>query len=454
MANKNLLTFYAKNTQVQLTVFSPTAIQPNIGIPLSRIYVCLSKIDPWQDEENPEEPRQDQKYIREVFANMFVAKQVNTNNISPVLPRRDWTSGVVYDYYRDNIDMFVTDVNKVPLLSFYVKNRYDQVFKCLWNNLGQPSTSEPFFQPGYFTSNNIFVGEDGYKWKFMYTIDVGSKKTFMDSNWMPVPVGSVIPNPVSTSAGSGDIEVINVINGGSGYDPANAAVTITVTGDGLGCTASPVVVDGVITDVIVNNPGTSYTNFDITVSSDIGSGAILAGDISPIGGHGYDSVSELGCTDVMLTAEFTGDEGGIIPTDINYRQVSLLINPFALSTFPLTADANIYKTSTDLIVASGFGTFQSDEIVYQGSSLETATFKATVLSFDSDTNIVHIINTVGTPTPNASLVGSITKTTRTILTVTPPDWIPYSGYLVDIQNRIGIQRSADGVEQFKFVTGF
>jgi hypothetical protein len=131
-----------------------------------------------------------------------------------------------------------------------------------------------------------------------------------------------------------------------------------------------------------------------------------------------------------------------------------LISPFSASSYPAPASESIYKTSTDFVVASGFGAYQSDEIVYQGTSLETATFKATVLSFDSVKNIVHIINTTGTPIPNTSLVGNTTKTTRTILTVNQPDWIPYSGYLADIQNRVGIQRSPDGIEQFKFVTGF
>lgn len=455
MANKNLLTFYARNTQVQLTTYSPAVAFPGTDVPLSTIFGCLSKVDPWTNESDPETPTQDQRYIKKVFANMFVAKQITTNNISPVLPRIDWTEGVVYDYYLDNLDMFAENVNGGPLLKFYVKNKYDQVFKCLWNNNGQPSTSQPFFQPGYFTGNNIFVGEDGYKWKFMYTIDVGSKRNFMDSDWMPVPINpGATPNPVSTPAGYGDIEVINVVNGGSGYDPANAAVTITVTGDGIGCTAVPVIVDGAITDVIVTNPGTNYLNFDISVSSDIGSGANLTSTISPIGGHGFDPVSELNCVHVMLVAEFSGDEGGAIPTDIDYHQVSILISPFSVSSFPNPATGTIYKTSTDLIVASGFGTFEADEIVYEGTSLETATFKATVLSFDSVKNIVHVINTTGTPTLNATLVGNNTKTTRTILNVNTPDWIPYSGYLSAIQNRTGIQRSPDGKEQFKFVLGF
>jgi hypothetical protein len=49
-----------------------------------------------------------------------------------------------------------------------------------------------------------------------------------------VPVGQNTPNPIQTAAGSGDIEVINVTDGGSGYDTANGAITVTITGDTTG----------------------------------------------------------------------------------------------------------------------------------------------------------------------------------------------------------------------------
>ena len=35
-----------------------------------------------------------------------------------------------------------------------------------------------------------------------------------------------------------------------------------------------------------------------------------------------------------------------------------------------------------------------------------------------------------------------------------PDFIAYSGYIAYIENRVSVQRSKDGIEQFKFVLGF
>ena len=455
MANKNLLTYNSKVTQVEQLYYAPVAVlPPPISLPISTIYCFLAHIDPWDDDNNPPQPAQDQKSLKNIFKSVFVAKQIYSNNISPVIQRVDWETNVVYDYYQDDINMFAVDGYGLLELHFYVKNKYDQVFMCLWNNNGAVSTQEPYFQPGSYGTNNIYKGIDGYKWKYMYTIDVGLKEKFMDANWIPVPVGSNIPNPIQNSAGSGDIEVINVLDGGSGYDPANAAISIVISGDGSGAAASATVAGGVITDIIVTNAGGNYTFATASVVSDLGSGAVISVPVSPIGGHGFDPISELGCTRAMFTAQFNGDEGGIIPTDIDYRQVGLLINPTTLSNYPNPADGSIYKTTTDLVVAPGFGSYVPDDTVFQGTSLETATFSARVLSFDTASNVVRLINTVGTPTLNAPVFSTLTGTVRTLLSVSNPDFQTFSGYLSYVENRSGIQRSSDGIEQFRFVLGY
>jgi hypothetical protein len=156
----------------------------------------------------------------------------------------------------------------------------------------------------------------------------------------------------------------------------------------------------------------------------------------------------------MIASQFNGSESGFIPTDIDFYQVGLLIGPIAKSTSPNPANSAIYKTTTDLIVAPGFGLYINDERVYQGSSLETASFSGTVLSFDSASNVIKLINTTGTLTTNASVFGNISKTSRTLLASSSPDLVTLSGYLAFLQNRSSVQRSADGIEQFKIVIGY
>jgi len=456
MANQNLLTYGAKISEIEQVYYSPVAVlpeQPNV--PIGSVYCFLSRVDAWPDNNNPPVPTQDQLYIKKTFKNMFVAKHILSNDISPVVQRINWVTGTTYSYYRDDIDMFETDPNTGLLVNnFYIINSYDQVFKCLWNNNNQPSTVEPYFEPGTYGTNNIFQGSDGYKWKFMYIVDTGTKVKFMDVNWMPIPVGANTPNPTLTSAGSGSIDVINVVSGGTGYDPANSVITVSVTGDGLGASGTAEVTNGVITDIIVNNPGGNYTYSNVSITSTSGSGAYAIAPSSPIGGHGYDPVSELGANHVMLTSEFNGSEGDLIPTDITYYQIGLVTNPTAISVNPYPANSSIYKTTTDLIVAPGFGNYLSDEFVWQGNTFDTATFKATVLSFDYATNTVKLINIVGTPTTNAPVFGKNSLTTRTLLAYNTPDFIILSGYMSYIENRSGIQRSPDGIEQIKVVLGY
>jgi hypothetical protein len=459
MTNQTLLTYAAKVSQIEQIYYSPVIILPSEpDVPFSSIYAFLSKVDPWPLDANSNpiipQPTQDQLSIKQTFKNMFVVKNITSNDISPVIPRISWTTGTIYTDYRDDRDMFALNEDGSLMYQFYIINQYDQVFKCLWNNNDQESTVEPYFEPGNYGTNNIFQGEDGYKWKFMFTVDTGTAVKFMDSNWIPVPVGQNTPDPGVNSAGAGNIDVINVISGGSNYDEANAVININVTGDGLGANAVANVVNGQIVDIIVNNPGGNYTYSNVTITSDQGSGAYAIAPTSPVGGHGHDPVSELGASRIMITSEFNGSEGGIIPTDITYYQTGFIVNPTSLSSNHYPANGSIYSTTTDLIVAPGFGQYASDEIIWQGPTYDTKTFFGTVLSFDTANNVAKLINTTGTPANNAPVFGRSTSTTRTLLSYNNPNFVILSGYLSYVENRVGVTRSPDGIEQIKIVLGY
>lgn len=467
--NLNILTHNAQSVQVEQEFYSPViTVQGNR---LATIFAFLGRVDSWpivSGAETPVQPLQTQQYLKQTFKNMFVAKQLYTNNISPVVQRIDWATGTLYYPYSDIIDMMAKDVNGFLATPFYVRNRFDQVFKCLWNNNGGVSTNEPIFAPGSYGTNNIFANAgDGYKWKYVYTIDANSKKNFMDSNWMPIPVGSNTPDPYNTTAGYGSIDVVNVTNGGSGYDAINTVIRVNITGDGVSASANvnaQQVVGGQITDIIVGNPGTNYTSANVSVVaytsanlkyiSTSGSGATAIAPASPVGGHGFDPLSELGCAHVMYSIEFNSTEDGAIPTDPEYRQVGLLINPSDYSSYPAPATLNIYNLSTQFLVASGQGLFTSGEVVQQKDTNGNLLYSGTVLSFSSSSNILQLINTTGTFVVGQSVTGLSSGTARTALSVSLPQLIPFSGYIAYIENRVGVQRSFDGIEQFRFVLQF
>lgn len=456
-ANNGILTYNSGAYNLRLNYYAPSSTIATTGATLGTLYAFISKVDPWPVDEVPPVPEQTQSYLNSVFRNMIFVKKIGTNDISPVIERVDWTSGTVYDYYSDQVNMFELNEDGTNAKKFYVKNRFDQVFKCLWNDNDSPSTVEPFFQPGTFNANQIFQGADNYKWKFMYTITSGNKLKFMDSSWMPVPVGNTIPNPVSTFAGTGDIEAINVTNGGSGYDEANAVITVSVTGDGFLASANAVVSGGVITDILVANTGYNYTYANVTITSAIGSNATAIAPVSPIGGHAYNPLTELGARHVMLTGEFKTDESGNLPTDIDFRQLGILVNPYAYFGVGFNlANAASYKVTTDFVVSTGFGNYVPDEVVYQSPNglIQDATFTATVLSYDPVFNTVKLINTNGIANTGGLIYGQTSGTARVVLQQQTPSFIKNSGFLIYLENRSPVQRNADGSEQFRLVLGY
>jgi hypothetical protein len=456
MANtvNGILTTYGSVVEVELTYFfaiTASGFTPNAQ---SSSYFFIGKPDQWPDDNNPPIPTQDQAYIKQTYKHMFATKLVTSSNLSPVVPRIDWTTGTVYTPYTDYDNMFTTDANGIITKPFYVRNRYDQIFKCLSNDNGAVSTVEPILQAGSTDATQTLYLSDGYKWIYVTTIDKGLKKSFFDNQWMPLAVGISTPNPL-TPAGLGSINAINVTNPGSGYSNGVTTTVVTINGDGQGATAYANVDNNMVQDVIVTSTGNNYTYSTVTISPQagyFGNNATANAIISPIGGHGYDPVSELGCNHIMLSVEIDGSENGNVPTDVSFRQVGVIINP--LLTDGTVPTGSVYNTSDLAIVSFGLGSFLSGETVYQGSSANNASFTATVCSFDSGNNVVSLINTVGTYTLGAALYGATSGTSRVLLQYTPTSFSVGSGYAMYFENRQPVQRSPNGNEQLRLVLRF
>jgi hypothetical protein len=124
----------------------------------------------------------------------------------------------------------------------------------------------------------------------------------------------------------------------------------------------------------------------------------------------------------------------------------------------VSSNSEVYDATTQLYVSAGTGTFTSGQTIYQGSSQATATFIGEIVDYNPLSNVVRVINITGSPTLNDAVVqdasGSIGGAIRTLLSVTNPDFITFSGYMTYIENRTGVTRNADGTEQFRIVLRF
>jgi len=142
-------------------------------------------------------------------------------------------------------------------------------------------------------------------------------------------------NPTSsTSTGNGTIATATIYP--NSLTEYLISPTVTITGDGTGAQAYAVVNNAIgsgnnISQIVFLNPGTGYStaNISITANSQYGSGAVANAIISPVKGHGYDAVTELGgrYCGVSMTFDTLANESYRFPYYGNFRVAGIIENP-------------------------------------------------------------------------------------------------------------------------------
>lgn len=121
----------------------------------------------------------------------------------------------------------------------------------------------------------------------------------------------------------GTIEVIKVVDGGTGYGGATA----TILGDGIGATADVVCSGGRVTKVVITNPGSGYTWTDVVITGNTGAtGAVARAIMSPLGGHGSNAIDELNANSIVFYTSISRDKNQGIEINNDYRKVGLVRN--------------------------------------------------------------------------------------------------------------------------------
>ena len=416
------------------------------GTPNTKLFLVFGKVDPWANDASPNVSNSSMSTIYEIWDNMIGGKRILGGDISHVIPRHNWTSNTVYTAYDDKSTNLYSS-NTI----FYVMNSSYSVYKCIANNYGSASTIEP-------TSVNpsiVSTTGDGYSWKYMYTISDSEKIRFVTDSYIPVKNltgddGS-LQWQVQNTAVSGAINSIVLTNSGNNYTNVSNII-ITITGDGTSVSATPTVntTTNTITNVIITNPGKNYTYANVQITDKgLGSNATARAIISPINGHGTNPVYELGGKNILIDAQLKYTENNILPVGNDFRQISILKDPYYYNTSIPAGNLAFIQALT--LTCDGVGDFQNDEIIYQGSSFNQSTFMGRVVSWNSTTSKLLLINTVGTPTISQSVIGSSSLATRVVTSFINGTLEKYSGNLLYVDNIKPITRSSDQIEDFQIV---
>lgn len=242
--------------------------------------------------------------------------------------------------------------------------------------------------PGFLATNStVTFTIAGYTSSATANVSVVTNRPSITVN---EPVGSFRPGALigTTTGSSGKIRSVSSLP-----DEDTEYVispTIVIDGDGSGAEAYSVVNTSnySIESVVVIDPGTGYTeaNVSVTANSTYGSGANVIASIGPVRGHGYDPVIELGGNYVMIAVDFgtSTNESYDFPGYGSYRTVGLIRNPLFDDVTISTPTANGNFKRATLTINNVSGSFTNGEIVYQANTNSTGT--------------VLIANTIGTNT--------------------------------------------------------
>lgn len=437
-------------TSKDLDIFNAKQFRESVSEPSSsNVYLTIGRTYPWINEVLPNTANSSVASFIEVWDNMIGGKRVTSNDIRHVIPRFDWTANSVYYAYDHMTDSYTL---KNGVNQFYVVTDDYNVYKCIANNNGAISTAKPTS----LVTTGDFQTADGYIWKYMYTVRSEDQLRFTTPAFIPVKTldlsdGSLQWN-VQQNAEDGAIHNIIVLNGGSGYTANDSYIVIE--GDGEDANAFPVrnVTTNTISSIVIDNRGIGYSRARAVLYSASGNGSTLRTIVSPPAGHGSDPISELGGSYLLINVRLKNSEDNTIITTNDFRQIALIEEPIEFSTSN-TASRSVFSQVKKLTLNGISAEYIQDENVYQGNSLDTATFKGIVANWDSPNNVIGVTNVVGVP-GTGLLIGESSSATRFVSFIDNQDFRAYSGKLLYIDNTVAIERAPDQTEDFKIILNF
>ena len=491
----------------------------------NKYYMFLGKSAPWSandaasaTDSAPPAPADDVTSEMYYWDDMLAAKNIGPSDISFVVPRYNFETGVKFDRYEHNISSTnpSTSTSQTNLFNskFYFVTSEFRAYKVLDNNNNADmSGTEPTD-----TSDGIFVhAASGFVLQYMFTISAADATKFLTVDFMPVSTSTALTaNPADGAAQS------LLVTGGGGYTPGTSYYT-PIYGDGSGGIARIVVIGGVIQDfgntpgvtTTISQAGTGYTYGTVNLSDPPGrvyttegaaqtddgvsslantdghlgggSAGVITLNVSPkgngtYGGHGYNPAEELGAHYVMLNTTFSSTDVVDVTQQNDFRRVGIVKSPTTYGTLTV-GTASTYRTTQALYFDDDpSGTYLADEKITQsatgavGKVVEWNSTKKVLFytqerfgdygttaatgkwaAFTNGGPVVGAGGASGTPGSDTDLVDINTDSTDDITFtngVATSELQPDSGDILYIENRKPITRVSDQTEDIKIIVEF
>jgi hypothetical protein len=360
-------------------------------------------------DTSPPSPKDSLDQSNDYWDTMLAMKKINSSDISQVVRKVQWSSGITYDMWRNDITRNNPSQPSgsfdVYTANYYIMNSDFRVYICLYNNAspennfqGGPSLDEPTFTD--LEPREAGNSGDGYIWKYLYTIKPSQAIKFDSTNYIPVPNNwetSTDDAPVRQNAdSSGQLKIVTIRDRGVGMGTANSTYTrVPILGDGFGAEATIVINnDSKVETVTVSKGGEGYSYGTV----DLLAGNVPTGTTSPVfnvivppaGGHGSDIYRELGAYNVLTYARFENDtENPDFITGNQFARVGMIENPTSYNSSSILTLDKASAVYALRLTGAGYSAavFTADSTITQTVGLGS-TAVGRVVSYDQVTGVL------------------------------------------------------------------
>ena len=201
-------------------------------------YIALSGItahsdpdDSSIDDNNPPTESSDlENFFYKTHRELILGKAVFPSDVRKMIRRYNWSSNTIYRQFDDQDKLMLSNNN-----GYYVITDDNNVYKCLFNGYGIPSTQKPTGtnpEP-FYTTDDANTGI-GYRWQFMYQIDTDTFNDFATTDFIPINTfedgGTIYGDAnVVSEAVNGSIESILLTTNGAGYSAYVNGTVVSTT---------------------------------------------------------------------------------------------------------------------------------------------------------------------------------------------------------------------------------